>query len=343
MAAYLNRIATAVPPHEVHGRFLALAPDLLPDERSRRLFRRMAERCGIARRWSFLPPGDGESIDAEGFYRHGGFPDTAARMRFFERHAPDLAEQAVRRLEIVPRRISHLIVASCTGLYAPGLDLDLAGRLGLAGDIERSVVGFMGCHAALTVLRQARHIVRSQPDAQVLVVMTELCTLHLQESADLETVLSFLIFGDGCAAGLVSAEPTGLALDGFRTAVLPDTAGLITWRIGNQGFDMHLGGAVPSCLGAGLPSALGDTAGVELWAVHPGGRSVLDAVEQGLGLAPQALDDSRAVLRDFGNMSSATVMFVLQRMMAQPGSGRGLAMAFGPGLTAEVMDFRRMG
>ncbi|WP_246337755.1 type III polyketide synthase [Azospirillum oleiclasticum] len=354
MTAFLNRIGTAVPPFDIHAAFVETAQHLLPDERSRRLLRRMAERCGIERRWSVFEAAGGGGLDRGGFYRWGAFPGTASRMALYEQHAPDLAAQAVERLEIgaLRSRITHLIVATCTGFYAPGLDHQLVERFGLSPSVERTVVGFMGCYAAINALKLARHIVRSEPESVVLTVNLELCTLHLQERPDLETVLSFLIFGDGCAAGLVSAEPSGIALDGFRAVVVPGTADQITWRIGESGYDMHLSGAVPLTLAAGLPRALPAILGgrpadaIELWAVHPGGRSILDAVEQALALDPERLEESRAVLRDFGNMSSATVMFVLKRMLDRfrrtgyGGNGDGVAMAFGPGLTAETMTFR---
>ncbi len=351
MDVHLNRIGTAVPPNDVHARFVAVAPEFLHDTRLRRLFVRMADRCQIEHRWSYLKPGAGPLIDAEGFYRFGRFPGTAARMRLYERQAPELAAQALDALDLGDerRRVTHLIVGTCTGFYAPGLDLQIAARLGLPDGVERTVVGFMGCHAAINVLRLARHTVRSVPEARVLVVLVELCSLHLQETSDLEQLLSFLIFGDGCAAGLVSADPVGLVLQDFRSLTLPGTGENITWRIGDQGFDMQISGAVPACLAAslrdgGIQRILGgdDPQSVDLWAIHPGGRSVLDAVEEAIGLEPDRLEPSRGVLRDYGNMSSATVMFVLDRMMrsAVRGNGAGCAMAFGPGMSAEAMIFR---
>ncbi len=178
-------------------------------------------------------------------------------------------------------------------------------------------------------------------------VNLELCTLHLQETSELESVLSFLIFADGCAASIVSAEPAGIELHGFASAVVPDSGDQITWRIGDSGFLMWLDGAVPGTIARGLPRQIAtllggrDPEGVELWAVHPGGRTVLDAAQDGLRLDDAALVDSRAVLRDYGNMSSATVMFVLARLLARGGPVRpGCALAFGPGLTAEAMRFR---
>lgn len=357
--AHVNRIGAAVPDHDIHAPFVDFARTLLADDRTRGVFDRMAERCGIAHRHSTMRAGDvaaGE-VDAGGFYRRGQFPGTAARMAAYETQATALALRAVADLDISAERagITHLVVASCTGFTAPGLDLLLAERLGLRPDVERTLVGFMGCAAAVPALRIAHHAVRSDPAARVLVVNLELCTLHLQETADLETVLSFMLFGDGSTAALVTAEPTGIALMDFRTAVIPDSHDLITWKIGDQGFDMHLSGKVPGRIAQTLRGELaragedgllrGDAVQtIDLWAVHGGGRTVLDAVEVGLALDPRALATSRAVLRDHGNMSSATVMFVLRRMLRASlptaSQRRGLAMAFGPGMVAETFRFR---
>jgi predicted naringenin-chalcone synthase len=349
--AYLNRVASAVPMHDVHDAFVGFAGTLLADARHEKLFRRMVDRADIHHRYSVLAAAEdpsGASVDAHGFFRRGAFPTTAARMQRYQAEALPLALTAVDRLGLGPdtRHATHLIVTSCTGLYAPGLDLELAAALGIPPSVERTMVGFMGCYAAFNALKLARHIVRSDADARVLIVNLELCTLHLQETSDLEQVLSFLVFADGCAASWVTAEPAGLALDRFRTVLLPDTADLITWQVGDQGFDMYLSGKVPGAIGNGLrPVAaeildgaeIGD---IDLWAVHPGGRSVLDAAQNALELAPGALDASRQVLADFGNMSSATIMFVLEKLIAtaKPGQ-RGAAMGFGPGLTAETMLF----
>ena len=208
------------------------------------------------------------------------------------------------------------------------------------------MVGFMGCYAGVNALKLARHVVRSEPEARVLVVNLELCSLHFAETASLEQMLSFLVFADGSAASLVSADPRGLALDRFRSVLVPETRELITWKIGDQGFDMVLSGKVPGAVRRGLEASAAaildgaSPAAVDLWAVHPGGRSVLDTVEDGLGLEPDALAASRAVLKAYGNMSSATVMFVLEKILGTATAGeRGCAMSFGPGLTAETMLF----
>ena len=352
LTPYVNRVATATPANDVHDAFLAFARDTLLEPRTRRIFDRMAERSGVAHRFSTLVPAaaHGPSLDTAGFYRRGAFPTTATRMQAYERNAVALATEAVRKLD--PGRVTHLVVASCTGFVAPGLDQQIAEALDLGGSLQRTLVGFMGCYATVPALRLAYQAVRSDPSARVLVVALELCTLHLQETQDLETVLSFLIFGDGAAAALVTAEPHGLALHGFHATTLPGTQDLITWRIGDQGFDMHLSGKVPGAIAAALRAEAerndsdGIMAGqraedIDLWAVHAGGRSVLDAVEQSLALPGDALSHSRSVLHDVGNVSSATIGFVLERILAGEAGGTGLAMAFGPGLCAETFRFSR--
>ena len=204
---HINRIATAVPPHDVQDAFLAFGRGMLADDRRKlALFNRMAERSGITHRYSFLEPAiGGAAVDTEGFYAAGNFPDTAARMRKFEAWAPDLAVAAVEKLLVGEDRtaITHIVVTSCTGFSAPGIDLALVERCGLPPSVERTIVGFMGCYAAINALKLARHIVRSQPEARVLAVNLELCTLHLHETDDLEEILSFLLFADGCAAALI--------------------------------------------------------------------------------------------------------------------------------------------
>ena len=345
---FLNRIATAVPEHDVHRAFVEYAEQMLCDERLRTLFRRMVTKSDVEHRFSPLQltkATNADEADAHDVYIPGSFPSTAQRMRLFEQFAPVLAAKALDRLGAAVqerKRIRHVIVTCCTGLYAPGLDFFVMDHLGLAPSTERTMIGFMGCYAAINGLKQARHIVRSEPRESVLMVNLELCSLHLNETQNLEEVLSFLIFGDGCAASLISSEPAGLEIDGFRAMQLDSTRELITWRVGDLGFDMMLSGRVPREIAKELRAQADNMHphDVDLWAVHPGGRSVLDAVQDGLGLCPEALRASRRVLNEFGNMSSASVMFVLHELMgkAQPGQ-RGCAISFGPGITAETMQF----
>lgn len=353
--ARINRIGTANPPFEVHDAFLRFVASELPDDRARLLFERMAARSGIERRFSFLEPvtrEDGTVTDTEGFYGSGSWPSTGARMARYERDAPRLALDAIAALDsdIAQTGITHLIVASCTGFMAPGLDQVIAHKAGLDPGVERTVVGFMGCYAAVNSLRLAHHIVRSEPDARVLVVTLELCSIHFQRNHDLPSLLAMLLFGDGAAAALVTAQPGGIALRDFRAVTIPGTANAITWAIRDQGFDMHLGGEVPARIATALAAEAmrNDDQGLlrgqspgdfALWAVHAGGRTVLDAVEHGFALPPDALTPSRSVLRDRGNMSSATLMFILARMLADRSRGPGLALAFGPGMAAESFRF----
>ena len=337
--AYLNAIGTAVPDHDVHQGYIDFARAALGESRERRSFERLISRSQIEHRYGVIP-----------FAYYGGtIPDTATRMRDYEERALALAERAIEALGT--GRIAgttHLIVTTCTGFYAPGIDVQIVARFGLDPGIERTIVGFMGCYAAVSALKLARHVVRSDSAARVLVVNLELCSLHLQPPVDVEQAMGFSIFGDGCAASIVSAEQTGLALDAFSSTLIPESNDEITWRVGALGFDMRLSLDVPRKIALALGSdAFGVLGGilptdVDMWAVHPGGRAVLDAVQNALGLAHGALDHSRDVLRSFGNMSSATIVFVLQRVLANARlrtAGAGCALAFGPGMICETMRF----
>ena len=340
-----------MPPHDVHKAFIDWAAPRVADARAQALFRRMAERSGIRHRWSVLPPSldGGSPVDPGGFY-HAALPGTAARMAIYAEEAPKLALAAIHALAPAALvGITHLVVASCTGFVAPGIDQIIAAELGLAGDVERTLVGFMGCYAAVSSLRLAHHIVRSEPRARVLVVTVELSTLHLQDEREVEPLLAMLQFGDGASAALVTAQPKGFAISRPFAATLPDSAGLIRWDIGDSGFAMQLSGEVPSRIAEALrdPAFRGAMLGAErpdgydAWAVHAGGRSVLDAVEHGLGLPPAALAESRDVLARYGNMSSSTLPFVLAELLANPERRCGIALAFGPGLAAEGFHFAR--
>lgn len=337
-------IATAVPPLDFEPDYRRWALGRLGESRDARLYERMAARSGIEHRWSVLSEDDARLDEGNGFYG-GAAPGTAARMEIYAKEAPELALQAVAGLPELGNP-SHLVVASCTGFVAPGIDQIIARRLGLGSDVERLLVGFMGCYAAVTALRAARHIVRSQPNARVLVVTVELSSLHHQEEMDLEPLLMGAQFGDGAAAAIVTGGESGLAIREGISAALEDSEELITWRIGDTGFHMRLSGEVPGRIATALADPavqvqiVGDNApeAVEAWAVHAGGRSILDAVVKGLHLPPTALDDSREVLRTCGNMSSSTLMFALKRIMRrQPASG--VALAFGPGLAMEGFRF----
>lgn len=350
--AHVNAIGTANPPNDIHAAYVDLIASKLP-EREGKLFLRMASRAEISHRYSIFSPAEanGKAADTEGFYSEDGYPPTSARMARYETAAPALALEAIARLAPDPDEITHLVVCSCTGFTAPGLDQRIATGMGLRPDVERTVVGFMGCYAAVNSLRLAHHIVRSEPDARVLVVNVELCSLHFQDTAELDKTLSAMLFADGATAALVTADETGFALDDFRSAAIGGSEEAITWRIGDTGFDMHLSGEVPRHIETALRGSAADgkdglLRGVppedyDTWAVHAGGRTILDAVEKGLVLPQGSLAASREVLDKHGNMSSATLMFVLKLLMDAPRRvERGMAMAFGPGLAAESFRFR---
>lgn len=342
--ASITAIATAVPDLDFEKDYRRWALARLGESREAKLYDRMAARSGIEHRWSVLSEDDARLDEGIGFYG-GEPPSTAARMGIYAREAPELALKAIAGLPQLGD-LTHIVVASCTGFVAPGIDQIIARRLGLADHLERVLIGFMGCYAAVTALRTARHIVRSQPEARVLVVTVELSTLHHQEEMDLEPLLMGAQFGDGAAAAIVAAGEPGLELGEGVSAALEDSEELITWRIGDTGFHMRLSGEVPGRIAAALadPAVQERITGgrapheIEAWAVHAGGRSILDAVEKGLHLPPAALDASREVLRMCGNMSSSTLMFALSRIMrSKPASG--VALAFGPGLAMEGFRF----
>jgi len=349
VSAYLQRVVVAVPDHDIHEKFVQFAEDMLLNERAKAVFRKLASKSGIEHRYSCLganPDPSARPADAFSVYGSGSFPTTERRMQIFEQSAPRLLRRSLDRLSPTAdelARVRHVIVTCCTGLYAPGLDFEILDYLGLPAGTERTMIGFMGCYAAISALRLARHIVRSNPGDLVLLVNLELCSLHFHQTQDLNDVLSFLLFADGCAAALVGSAPSGFELVDFTTLQIEKTRDSITWRIGDMGFDMFLSTRVPQQIAEAMRRSAGSFSnghGCSLWAVHPGGRAILDAVETGLALGPDALATSRNILRDYGNMSSATVMFVLHELMRTAAQGQeGCAMSFGPGLTAEIMRF----
>ena len=275
-------------------------------------------------------------------------PSTGTRNDRYRDLAPALfvaaARDAVERAGIEPARVTHLVTVSCTGFTQPGPDIDVVDQLGLPAGVFRHHIGFMGCCAAFPALRIAAAFAEADPDAVVLVVCAELCTLHVRASDDPDQIVANSVFGDGAAAVVVTAGGPGLRIERFATATVAEGASEMAWNIGDEGFAMVLSTAVPKLVGIHVPAAVrsllgeGETfADVPVWAVHPGGRAIVDRTQDALDLPDTAVASSRAVLRDHGNMSSATVLFVLQDAVR-----RGLAdgtpvaaVAFGPGLTVE--------
>jgi predicted naringenin-chalcone synthase len=287
-------------------------------------------------------------------------PGTAARMRVYAREAPALAERAARNLlsrpgSPPPPTIDHLLVVSCTGFSAPGVDVQLARSLGLRADVGRAVIGFHGCQGGLSALRLADLICRARPRSRVLIVCVELCTLHFQHEPTEENLLANALFADGAAAVLVTGRPEGegpcLQVVAAASALHTGAGEEMRWEIGDHGFHLHLSALLPRVLGYGMRDLVVGALGLDpaeiharaSWAVHPGGVAILDAIAAAFELPPDALRVSRQVLRAYGNMSSATIYFVLARLMEElePGFEDGFALAFGPGLSVEAARLRR--
>jgi alpha-pyrone synthase len=347
--AYLNEIGTSVPPHECHQEFLDSLPGWISDPAITDKLRTIAKRSGIERRHTVL----NHAIGARGsgaFYEIDNFPGTAKRMEAYRREAPGLALQAVRALEargVDLAAVTHLVITSCTGFYAPGLDVDLIRLLGLPRGVRRTLIGFMGCYAGITGLRTASDMVGADPEARVLVINLELCTLHLQQDAPIDRLVASLLFSDGCAASLVSSRPAGFRLDSFTSSLSLEDADRMEWLVADQGFAMKLDVEIPDrirdCV-ARDPDTFGEAVRdpQSLWAIHPGGRAILDAVRGAFTLSAEQVAPARRVLANFGNMSSASVLFVFEELLRHtpPAQARpGAAVAFGPGLTLESLEF----
>ena len=275
-------------------------------------------------------------------------PSTAQRNALFCVEANNLSTLAVRRLldqlpGFDPQRITHLVTVSCTGFSAPGFDLHLVKEFNLAPGIHRFHIGFMGCFAAFPALKLAKSLVQSTPGAQVLVVDVEACTLHFQKDFEPDVVVANALFADGAAALLVSGDEGTLQLHDFRSHIIPGSENDMAWIIGETGFDMKLSSYVPRLIEGNIEAVLErlfaasgwDRAALKLWAVHPGGRAILDKTAAVLGLNNDELAVSYDILRRFGNMSSVTIFFVLKEMLDRKLKGKLFACAFGPGLTVE--------
>ena len=314
----------------------------------------------------YLKPADSSSFGPGQGSHHS--PTTAERMSIYAREAPQLgtaaALQALERyagvensaVRAVTDSVTHLVVVSCTGFFAPGLDFVIARKLGLATTVKRTLIGFMGCSAAFNGLQTAHQIVRSHPDARVLVVSVELCSLHIQQSTSPAHLIAMSLFADGAAACLVGEATPGdteiFRLDAFRSEIQPDTESEMVWEIGDHGFVLHLSPQIPEHLAKAAPATLDhlfDGEYPEFWAIHPGGRAIVDRLQKVFSLTPAQVAASRTILRRYGNLSSATILFVLDELrqtLAQEkqnsSSGRsrrlcsGVAMAFGPGLVIEM-------
>lgn len=311
-------------------------------------------RAAVATRHVVLDPRTGAPLRS-GAEEPAQAPSTAERMIAFERLAPPLAIEAAKAAltesGFDPLRITHVITVSCTGAAAPGVEFALIDALGLQPTVARTHVGFMGCYAALSGLRVARAFCAADPRAVVLMCCVELCSLHFHYGDDPTQLVANALFADGAAAVVGSAEPRNGAwrLLASGSTIVGKSTDAMSWTIRDHGFVMELSPRVPEIIEHELarfvdgwlqPHGL-RLADVRGFAVHPGGPRVLDAVERALGLDRHATAASRDVLARFGNMSSPTVLFILDRMRAQSAATPCLALAFGPGLVVEAALFQR--
>ncbi len=283
-------------------------------------------------------------------------PTTGERLRHYTEHAGPLAvaaaDQALARSGIEAGRISHLVTVSCTGFRAPGVDIEIIKRLGLDPAVRRTNIGFMGCHGALNGLRVARAFVEADPAACVLLTAVELCSLHYNYTWEPQRMVANALFADGAAAVVGIAEsaapPDAWRLVGDGARLFPDCEDAMTWIVGDHNFEMSLSRRVPELIARELRPWLETWLaefGVLLrettsWAIHPGGPRILSAVQEALGLEAEALVASRGVLADYGNMSSPTVLFILERLQSFGAARPCVALAFGPGLAAEAALFQ---
>ncbi|MGN6163096.1 MAG: type III polyketide synthase [Flavisolibacter sp.] len=323
-------------------------------EADKRKMRFLYHQSGIQQRYSVIADYSREMPDWK-FYPQSEnlepFPSLESRMMMYSKYAPLLSVDAIRNClghSHQPKSITHLITVSCTGMSAPGLDLQVMELMDLEKNIFRTSVNFMGCYAAIHALKMADVICKTDQQAKVLIVCTELCTLHFQRESTIDNITASLLFGDGSAAVLIVAndnELPGLRLDNFYSEVIPKGKRDMAWELSSSGFVMTLSGYIPELVeqdfSAILQRALANENlcldDVTDWCIHPGGKRILEAIHRSLHLTNGQLDYSYEVLKEFGNLSSASILFVLKKMLHSKKEMRKLAgAAFGPGLTVET-------
>ncbi len=324
----------------------------ISDKVAQRKFNYLIRESAIETKYSVIP--DFSQAGKDILFSTGNLPTTATRLKLYDTESVALATKVCQKLlTTLPAKreeITHIITVSCTGMSAPGLDMALIQKLGLSPETERFSVNFMGCYAAFTALKMAHHICQSTPKSRVLVCCLELCTLHFREDLTDDNLLSTVLFGDGACALLLGSEPTTgkqLKIEKFYSSIIPDTSDLMGWHIGNQGFEMILSAQIPKQIEKHIFSSyqklLGQVGRTEAdyFAIHPGGKNILQSFSRALELPESALVHSFEVLRQYGNMSSPTVLFVLARLFETmkpqefEKTPSVYSAAFGPGLSIE--------
>jgi prepilin-type processing-associated H-X9-DG protein len=283
------------------------------------------------------------------------FPSTQKRLEAFRHYALPLSLAAIDNLKASSadlQKITNLIVVSCTGMYAPGLDIDLIKALNLPTTIQRTCITFMGCYAAFNALKVADAYCKSDANSKVLIVCTELCSLHFQKEPTENNLLANALFADGSAAVLVEAQSEQtikLSLEHFHNDLAPEGEHDMAWSVGDLGFEMKLSAYVPGIIQSGIQQLTNsllkkirkEIQDIKYVAVHPGGKKIVEVIEHQLGLSREQNRLAFEVLRQYGNMSSPTVLFVLNEIfksLSRADDGeRILSLAFGPGLTLESM------
>ncbi len=354
---YITAIGISNPPYKINQQqtsaFMSKALNL--NESETRKLRLLYRASSIQNRYSVLD--DYNKTEDFCFYPNddGFFPTTSQRMQLYKANACPLAVAAVKdalkgKEQDGLKKITHLITVSCTGMYAPGLDIELVGALALNPAVKRTCVNFMGCYASFNALKIADNICRSEPEAVVLVVAVELCTLHLQKSNLPDDWLANALFADGAAAVLLESKPNdavSLQLKDFHCDLAPNGKEDMAWEIGDFGFEMKLSNYVPDLLQTKIKDLVNNLlkrlnltiSDIENFAIHPGGKKILEVIERSLGLSKESNSSAYEILRNYGNMSSVTVLFVLKNILEKLGvenhQEKVLSMAFGPGLTLE--------
>jgi len=356
--SFIISIATAVPSFKYQqSELLTFMQNLYDmDEQEARKLKLLYDRSGIKSRYSVLED-YGVPIENRSFFPQTRnlepFPSLEKRMEVFLKESPKLSVKAVIDClegKLQASELTHLITVSCTGLSAPGLDIQLVQELGLNPNIQRTSVNFMGCYAAVHGLKLADYICRGDTHAKVLVVCVELCTLHFQKEIDMDNITSNLLFADGAAAALVVGKniaPKGLKINGFYSQIELKGKADMAWHLSSKGFLMTLSSYIPSLIEKGFKDFINKALSqyklkksqIDFWAIHPGGRKILDVITNELQLNPKQIEQSYRVLSDYGNMSSPTILFVIKNIFDN-GAKAGdqiLGAAFGPGLTMETM------
>lgn len=358
MPAYINYIGTAVPKNTIQqsviAEFMVQASQL--DSAEARKLRALYRSTKIKKRHSVLKDyGQQENFE---FYPNTPdlepFPTVSQRMITYRQYALPLALEAVRAIQYERELngVTHLITVSCTGLYAPGLDIELVEALQLSRHTQRTSINFMGCYGAFNGLKIANAIAQADPEAKVLLVCIELCTLHFQKKKDENYLLSNALFADGAAAVLIESQPHGLSLQmqSFHCDLLFEGRNDMAWHVGDFGFEMVLSAYIPKLVKGGLGELMAHLRQsnslpiFDYYAIHPGGRAILEAAERQLKLTAEDNRYAYEILREYGNMSSCTVLFVLQKLWQERTKediGKHIfSCAFGPGLTLETGVFK---